>query len=153
MAEPTEVSLGAGRTARPLPVRLRTRREPWLFAASLTSHLALLGLLFALTEVRLGTYEYEEIARNLTRGEFVLRSGEPPVLWRPPLYIYFLAGIYRLFGHGYLPVVIVQAGMAAATAVVAYRIGTRLFGDRVGVVTAVVVTGHPLLWYNAGRVM
>lgn len=125
-----------------------------VFAAALIGHVLLLGLLFLLFEVRLGTYEYRDIARNLVGGHgFVLRPGGPPILWRPPLYIYFLAAIYALFGDGMLPVILIQAVLGAITALVVYRIGARLFGEGVGLATAALVTIHPLLWYNAGRVM
>lgn len=132
----------------------RSRPEAWIFAGSLFAHLVLLSLLFLFFEVRWGTYEYREIALNVAQGHgFVLRPGDLPILYRPPLYIYFLAGIYAIFGDHHLPVVIVQALLGAATAVVAYRIGNRLFGEPIGVGTAVLVTVHPLMWYNAGRVM
>jgi Flp pilus assembly protein TadD/4-amino-4-deoxy-L-arabinose transferase-like glycosyltransferase len=94
---------------------------------------------------------YDAMARR------ILAAG--PLLDRPfqlaPLYGYFLAGIYPIFGDGPDPVMVLQALLAAASTFFACRIGARLAGVRqrpsLGAWVAGLATAlHPLaIFYDA----
>ena len=75
------------------------RSELVIFGLSLVFQAFFYALLFSASDVRVGTVEYHQTAVNLARGQgFVLRVGDPPLLWRPPLYVWLLAGIFGLMG-------------------------------------------------------
>ncbi|HHL38937.1 MAG TPA: hypothetical protein ENJ37_00340 [Deltaproteobacteria bacterium] len=64
---------------------------------------------------------YDDIAVNLLLGNgFVIEPGSAPVLYRPPLYPLFLAGLFRLTGPSFWPVAAAQAVMDTATAALTY---------------------------------
>lgn len=75
------------------------------------------------------TADYDEIARNLLNGEgFVAREnwfGYELRSWRAPLYPFFLAGVYGLFGYSHLAVRLIQVLIGAATAALVYGLGRK----------------------------
>lgn len=126
----------------------------WIFAFSILAHLTFHALLFTYTDVRLGTPEYHRVAVNLAQGRgFVFIEGEPPILWRPPLYIWFLAAIYRVFGINHGAVVLAQTLLDAFTAILVFLIGRRTLGVPAGILAAFATSVHPLILYNSARVM
>ncbi len=96
---------------------------------------------------------YSDIAENLTRGHgFVAEPGGEPIIWRAPLYPAFLAVIYALFGeHNETGVFLAQSALDSLTAVLIFYMGTRLFGETVGLVSAVTFALHPLSAYYSLR--
>ena len=69
-----------------------------IFVITILMNFALVFIISHFTDPLTGTTEYKEIARNIALGNgFVLKEGGAPVLWRPPLYIYVLSVLYRLF--------------------------------------------------------
>ena len=60
----------------------------------------------------------------------ILRDGYQGVFSRPPLYPFFLAAVYRIFGHSTFAVVWIQFALGLAALVPAYRLGERWFGER-----------------------
>ena len=76
------------------------------------------------------TSDYDEIALNLLAGEgFVAREnwhGFELRSWRPPLYPFFLAAIYGVFGYHHLPVMLAQALLGAAAVLLLYLLSRRL---------------------------
>ncbi len=59
---------------------------------------------------------YDELARNLAAGKGYTSGGFPVAYW-PVGYSAFVAAFYVVFGHYYLPVIIFQTVLGAATAV------------------------------------
>lgn len=98
---------------------------------------------------------YDALARNLLGGHgFVLEPGGAPILWRPPIYPLFVAGVWGLAGAESLTwLMVAQSLVDAATAVLTLYLGRRLFGTVTGVVAAVVFIGYPLSVYYTLRVM
>ncbi len=74
--------------------------------------------------------------------------GEPTAI-TPPLYIFFLTGLYWVFDSP-VAVRIAQTLLAAAGCVIMYAIGRRLFGRTTGLVAAVLFSLYPLTAYLAG---
>jgi 4-amino-4-deoxy-L-arabinose transferase-like glycosyltransferase len=89
---------------------------------------------------------YDLLAQNLMAGRgYSFVPGHPSLL-RAPLYPFFLAGLYALFGHQYAVVLGVQVLVGGLSTLVLVIVGQRLFGE----LTAPIVAGcmfacHPLL--------
>jgi tetratricopeptide (TPR) repeat protein len=67
---------------------------------------------------------YNEWARQILRGH--LTDGH--AFYGLPLYAYFLAGLYWLFGYSPFVPGVVQAGLEGGTAVIIYKLAVRVFG-------------------------
>lgn len=80
-------------------------------------------------------------------------AGEPTAHWSY-LYVLFLAGVYQIAGPAPLVARIVQAvAVGVLQPVLTCGIATRLFGPRVGLVSAAVVAGYAYFVYYAGTLM
>ena len=73
---------------------------------------------------------YDEWAQRLAAGNWF--GGE--VFYQAPLYPYFLGVIYKVLGHSFLAVRLVQALVGAASCALLGMAGHRLFSIRVGVI-------------------
>jgi tetratricopeptide (TPR) repeat protein len=74
---------------------------------------------------------------------------EPSAFFRAPLYYYFLGAIYWVFGHSYWAARTVQALLGAASCVLLYKIGRRLFRPAVGLIAAgAMVLYGPLVFFD-----
>jgi tetratricopeptide (TPR) repeat protein len=73
---------------------------------------------------------YDEWARRIASGEWFGRE----VFYQAPLYPYFLAVLYKTIGRDLLAVRIAQSAIGAASCVLLFLAGRRLFSYRVGVV-------------------
>ena len=59
------------------------------------------------------------------------------VFYQDPLYPYFLAIIYKILGRDFFTVYAIQAVLGAATAVVVFLLGSRIFSKSAGIVSGV----------------
>jgi hypothetical protein len=100
----------------------------WLFLAAVAVRLAALAALGAHPQ----TYEYEAQARSLLAGEgYRLRYlGTPHLAFGPPLFGFLCAGLYRVFGPGPLPVLLLQIVISASIPVVVARLARAIGLDR-----------------------
>jgi 4-amino-4-deoxy-L-arabinose transferase-like glycosyltransferase len=91
----------------------------------------------------------DRFARTLVEsGTFGFIVGVPSG-YTQPLYAFFLAPQYWLFGHSWAAVGVSQTVVAAGTAVLVYLIGERVVSARVGLVAALLSTLHPyLIWHD-----
>jgi 4-amino-4-deoxy-L-arabinose transferase-like glycosyltransferase len=81
-------------------------------------------------------------------GTFGLVPGQPSA-YTQPLYGFFLAPVYWMFGREWWSVGLVQIGVATATAFLVYAIGARVLSRSAGVFAAVVSTLNPyLVWHD-----
>lgn len=71
--------------------------------------------------------------------------------FRAPLYSYFLAGLFTLFGESMLLARIVQIIMGSVSCALAYGVGAKCFGQRVGVATGVLCSIYWVLVYFDGE--
>jgi 4-amino-4-deoxy-L-arabinose transferase-like glycosyltransferase len=92
---------------------------------------------------------YDNLARNMVGGSGYTDTRPYKILDAsmsvPPVYPSFLAAVYSVFGFHYGPVIAVQQVLGALLVVLAYFIGARLFGARVGFWSALVLAVHPWL--------
>lgn len=72
---------------------------------------------------------YDHLAWSLAQGKgFVDESGNPTSFYFP-VYPHFVAAIYKLFGHAYLPVFLAQALLSAALCVMVFFFAKQLSGS------------------------
>lgn len=124
-----------------------------VFALCFTLRVGIAGVIEATVPVVKRADIYSDIAANLVRGHgFVAEPGGDPIVWRAPLYPAFLAVVYALFGeHDETGVFLAQSAVDSMTAVLIFYMGTRLFGETVGVLSAVAFALHPLSAYYSLR--
>ena len=120
----------------------------WVLGVAVIVRLALLIPMDNLQLV-MDELQYQEIAVNLAEGRgFMLY--DKPTSWRPPLYPFVLALVYRAVGTTD-PVAarLFQAGLSLVNLLLVYLLGRRLFGERVGLGAAVIFAFYPsFLFYN-----
>ena len=89
-------------------------------------------------------------AKSLATGDF-----QPPYdqlraapYFRAPLYPYFLAGVFRLFGTGLLVPRLIQILIGSLSCALAYALGAKCFDQRVGLITGFVCALYWVLAYH-----
>jgi tetratricopeptide (TPR) repeat protein len=88
---------------------------------------------------------YDEWARRIAGGNWLGRE----VFYQAPLYPYFLAVLYTLFGHDLLVVRLVQALLGATGCGLLALAGRRFFSDRAGVIAGLFIACYgPALFYE-----
>ncbi len=118
---------------------LLTRRTNWALPAVLT--LALVVRLYVWWQVPPGGFvideaEYYQIASILADGRGWAFYDE--ATWvRPPLYVMMLASIFKLFGPNLIIVRLVQVGLSVASVYLLYRLASRTFSRRIGLITGI----------------
>jgi len=123
------------------------------------SFIFLLGLILRLIYILPLTYvpysdaaAYANAARDLARGEGFLAEYEMAEQY--PLYIYFLGGLFYLFGENYLLIRIVQAFLGALTGVLTFFLAKRITEDgKLGLIAGLVVALYPDLILHTGSLM
>ena len=87
---------------------------------------------------------YDQWARDIAGG-----TAERGAFFMTPLYSYFLAIVYRLFGRDLFLVRMIQAGLGAATASLAYLLGRDVFDRRVGLLAGLLTASYgALIFYD-----
>lgn len=90
---------------------------------------------------------YDLLAKNLILG---LGYGYAPgelISWRPPLYPFFLAGIYAIFGRNLLVVKIIQALLSAIACFFIFKVSEEIYDCKVARISLLVSACYPLLIY------
>ncbi|KPL19005.1 MAG: hypothetical protein AMJ92_05430 [candidate division Zixibacteria bacterium SM23_81] len=85
-----------------------------------------------------------------------IRDGQPfheGPYFRAPLYAYFLAGIYTLFGHSYLAARVVQFFIGSLSVLLVYFLGKRTFGPAVGKIAAALACVNGAFIYFEGELL
>ncbi len=87
---------------------------------------------------------YDQWARDIAGG-----TAERGAFFMTPLYSYFLATVYRLFGRDLLLVRMIQAGLGAGTASLIYLVGRDVFDKRVGLLAGLLTASYgALIFYD-----
>ena len=84
-------------------------------------------------------WQYDRWAQEIAGGEWIGTE----VFYQTPLYPYFLAGLYALFGHNVWLVRLVQAVLGSLACVLLARAGTHLFNPRVGWLSGLILAAYP----------
>jgi len=105
-------------------------------------------------DINSGSMDYEYLAQNILSGNgFVLEAGGAPNLWRPPLYPYFLTGLYGVFGQNHLPVVVVQVLFDILSGLLFFFIGRTIFDEKTAFGGVLVWGLYPFSTYYTARIM
>ncbi len=81
---------------------------------------------------------YDTHALEVLKGDLLASQS----IFRVPLYVYFLAGCYKIFGHNYLAPVLLQILLGSISCGIVFLIGSRAFGFWPGVVSGLGVSLH-----------
>ena len=97
---------------------------------------------------------YDAIGKNIAEGNGYRTSGGPlendDAVVCPPAYPFFLGLIYKIFGHSYTAVWVIQSVMGAFVCFLIYSIAYRIFGPEVARISAVIsATCLNFIMYNA----
>ena len=99
--------------------------------------------------LHLQTSGYDTYAVNLIDGHGYTRfSDYHQDSDVPPLYSFFLVGVYLVLGRNPISVALVQIALDTITFVMIYRIGQRIAGKAVGLVTAAMTAFYPYLLFQ-----
>jgi 4-amino-4-deoxy-L-arabinose transferase-like glycosyltransferase len=123
-----------------------------LFAFALIVRLAYVGL-YPQLPVSADARDYDLLAESIGTGRgFVDQAGRAESL-RAPLYPYFLAAIYRLFGKDTTLVRIAQGVVGATVPLLTLMVARRHFGDTVAWVAAGAAAVYPALVAYCGLLL
>ncbi|MDP3789836.1 MAG: glycosyltransferase family 39 protein [Candidatus Omnitrophota bacterium] len=92
--------------------------------------------------------QYDAIGWNIASGHgFSMDNSEPyvPTMLREPVYPFFLAGIYRIFGHNLMAVVLAQIALFVITCVMTYILARGIFNEKVAIYSGVLCALSPAL--------
>lgn len=77
--------------------------------------------------------EYQSWAEDILKGNFLWTQ----LTYHPPLYAYFLAALYKVFGYGTLKIALVQYAMAVAGIALLYLIAKRIVNRAVALLSSI----------------
>ncbi|MEW6620523.1 MAG: glycosyltransferase family 39 protein [bacterium] len=96
--------------------------------------------------------DYDMIGMNIINGYGYSLYPGVPTSYRPPLYQFFLAGIYFCFGHSYAVVRIIQSLIGALTCLITYFMGKELFNKNIGMLSSLLLVFYPSAIYFCGQI-
>jgi tetratricopeptide (TPR) repeat protein len=118
-------------------------------AASLrVAHILALRRLPLFDGLIIDSWVYDDVARRIAAGDWM---GGDHAFYHDPLYSYFLAGIYILFGRDLLLVRLIQAALGVATCALIAVIGRRIAGRTVGHLAALFFAIYKPALFNEGE--
>jgi tetratricopeptide (TPR) repeat protein len=88
-------------------------------------------------------------AQNIAGGNWI--GGK--VFFRAPFYAYFLAAVYKIFGHSYIIPRVIQHLIGSLSCVLVYFLAKRLFGRTVAIVAGFIVATYGMLLYFEGELL
>lgn len=126
----------------------------FIFLFTLVSKTVVSLLLLNLFDLNIAEDFYDDIARNVVEGNgYVIHKGEAPNLWRAPLYPYFLALVYKLFGGNDLYVIPFQILFDSLTILVIYYLVKEIYDEKTGIITACAFTIYPFASYYTVHIL
>ncbi len=130
--------------------------SPWFWPAVIFACALLLRVIYTL-EIRytpffqtlgLDAKYYDRWAREIAGG-----TAPREAFFMTPLYPYFLAAIYRLFGRDLLLIRMIQAGLGSLSAVLVYLLGKEVFDRKVGILAGLVAAAYGALIFYDGSII
>jgi tetratricopeptide (TPR) repeat protein len=88
-------------------------------------------------------------AQNIAGGNWM--GGK--VFFRAPFYAYFLAAVYKIFGHSYIIPRVIQHLIGSLSCVLVYFLAKRLFGRTVAIVAGFIAATYGMLLYFEGELL
>ena len=97
----------------------------------------------------LDSFWYDAKARDVLAGDALASSGS----FRVPLYTYFLAACYGVFGYGFTAPLMIQAILGALSCGLCFVIARRLFGTLAGAVAGLGLAFYRMAVYSDGELL
>lgn len=91
----------------------------------------------------------DDWAQRIATGEEL----EEKVFFRAPLYPYFLAGVYTIFGHSYFWARLIQFIIGSLSCVLIFFIGRKVFNRTVGLISGFLAGGCGIFIYFEGELL
>jgi len=88
-------------------------------------------------------------AQNIASGNWI--GGK--VFFRAPFYAYFLAIVYKIFGHSYIIPRLIQHLIGSFSCVLVFYLAKRLFNRKVAVVSGLIAASYGMLLYFEGELL
>ncbi len=92
---------------------------------------------------------HDQWAQAILKGE----DFEKGVFFRAPLYPYFLASVYKVFGHSFYMARLIQFLIGSLSCLLVYLIGKKIFNPRVGRIAGVIAALYGVLIYFEGELL
>jgi len=92
---------------------------------------------------------HDQWAQTILKGQ----DFEKGVFFRAPLYPYFLALVYKIFGHSFYMARLIQFIIGSLSCVLVYLIGKKIFNPRVGRIAGVIASLYGILIYFEGDLL
>ncbi len=126
----------------------KTKRNEYIFLGSIFVFAFCLRLIYTLqiqtlptfTVLIVDAFSYNEWAKNIIQNSWL---GDK-VFYQAPLYPYFIALIYKIFGIKLFAVRIIQVLMGSATCLLYYYISKKIWGVRAGVIASLLATFYSI---------
>lgn len=93
-------------------------------------------------------WAYDKWALEILNGQFIRHTA----FYQSPLYPYFLAGFYKLFGHQPAGVLWLQGLVDSLTCVIVMRIAWRCFSARAGLIAGLLCAFYRPFIFSAGLI-
>lgn len=121
-----------------------------IFLAAAAVRLAAMFIFGANSLIGPDSAEYDTYALNLLRDHYFHYEGFRS--FRAPLYPFFLAAVYYVFGHSYFVVKLIQVVLGSLTCVLAYMISRRMAGEKAARLTGLICTFYFALFDNSAYI-
>lgn len=100
-----------------------------------------------------GSYLSPDSSEWIANAQLIISDHTYGDSWRPPLYSFFLALVYFLFGQTLLAIRLTQSLLGAATCLLVYYISRTVFNKKVGFSGACLCSFYPYFIYYTGDVL
>ena len=130
-------------------LRSPRRLAPWVLPLVLALAASLFVIVFGFraqrfVDTRFDPYFFGKMGASIARGDGFMPFGNL-IQRRAPLYPLLIGGVYWVFGEKPLVVLLLQCILHAGTCLLLFDLTRRLFGQRAGVIAAVICAVHPVL--------
>ncbi len=89
---------------------------------------------------------YDDLAQKIAGGDWIGRK----VFWQAPLYPYFLATVYFLFGHDLFLARLIQILIGSANCLLLYQVAKTAFNPRIGMIAFLIAVFYaPFMFFEA----
>ncbi len=114
----------------------------------------LLNIIFIITTYNYTAFKIPIVdAASYHNQAMMIAHGIPPAVrpfWQPPLYIYFLAFIYKHFTTDIILIRIIQSLFSTLTVLFTFAISRKIFSGKPSIIPAILVAIYgPLLFYSS----
>lgn len=93
--------------------------------------------------------DYDIIAKNIVQEKSFSIEANNPVSHRLPLYPFYLALIYFIFGHSLILLKIFNSVLSGITCVLIYSIGKKAFGEAISKIACLLLAFYPpFIWQD-----